>query len=76
MRPVEVVFLVDGEKAKKVPVKIGVSDEAYWEITDGLNENDEVISGGFRAIGKDLEDGKKIQKGSADQGMKKSMPET
>jgi len=76
MRPVEVVFLVDGEKAKKVPVKIGVSDEAYWEITEGLNENDEVISGGFRAIGKDLEDGKKIQKGSGDQAMKKSTPET
>jgi len=76
MRPVEVVFIVDGEKAKKVPVKIGVSDEAYWEITEGLNEDDEVISGGFRAIGKDLEDGKKIKKGSPEMGMKKPMPET
>lgn len=64
MRPVEVVFVVDGEKVKQVPVKIGISDESYWEITEGVNEGDEVVSGGFRAIGRELEDGKKIRKGS------------
>jgi HlyD family secretion protein len=63
VKPVEVVFIVDGEKVKKMPVKIGISDEAYWEITDGLKEGDEVVSGGFRAIGRELEDGKKIRKG-------------
>jgi HlyD family secretion protein len=62
-KPIEVVFLLDGDHAKMMPVKIGISDENYWEITDGLKENDEVISGGFRAISRDLEDGKKIRKG-------------
>jgi HlyD family secretion protein len=64
-KPIEVVFVMEGERAKMVPVKIGISDENYWEITDGLKEGQEVVSGGFRAISKDLEDGKKVQKGPA-----------
>lgn len=62
-KPLEVVFIVNGESAKMVPVKIGISDENYWEITDGVQEGQEVVSGGFRAISRDLEDGKKIRKG-------------
>lgn len=62
-KPVEVVFLMDGDKAKMVPVKIGISDDSYWEITDGLKEDEDVVSGGYRAISRDLEDGKKIKKG-------------
>ncbi len=58
------VFVVDGERAKMIPVKIGISDDTYWEITDGLGENQEVVSGGYRAISRDLEDGKKIKKGT------------
>jgi HlyD family secretion protein len=62
-KPLEVVFLMDGERAKMVPVKIGISDDNYWEITDGLKEGQEVVSGGYRAISRDLEDGKKVKKG-------------
>jgi HlyD family secretion protein len=62
-KPVEVVFLMDGEHAKMLPVKIGISDDNYWEITDGLKEGQEIIAGGYRAISRDLEDGKKIKKG-------------
>ena len=47
---------------KKVPVKIGISDDNFWEITDGLKEGDEIVVGGFKAIGRDLDDGKKIVK--------------
>jgi HlyD family secretion protein len=64
-KPVEVVFVVDGDHVKMVPVKIGISDDLHWEITDGLKEGDEVISGGYRAVSRDLEDGKKIKKGAA-----------
>ncbi len=64
-KPIEVVFVMDGEKAKMVPVKIGISDDSYWEITEGVKEGQEVISGGFRAVSKDLEDGKKVKKGPA-----------
>jgi HlyD family secretion protein len=63
-KPIEVVFLKDGEKAKMVPVKIGISDDTHWEILEGIKEGDEVVSGGYRAISRDLEDGKKIRKGT------------
>jgi|SRR5579862_5222944 len=62
-KPIEVVFLLDGDKAKMVPVKIGISDDNYWEITDGLKDGQEIVSGGYRAISRDLEDGKKVKKG-------------
>ena len=32
------VFLMEGDHAKMVPVKIGISDDNYWEVTDGLKE--------------------------------------
>jgi len=72
-KPVEVVFLLDGDKAKMVPVKIGISDDSFWEITDGLQEGQEIISGGYRAVSRDLEEVKKFRKGgpaAADAAMK------
>ena len=62
-KPIEVVFLKEGERAKMVPIKIGISDDNYWEIASGLKEGQDVISGGYRAISRDLEDGKKIKIG-------------
>jgi HlyD family secretion protein len=62
-KPVEVVFVVNGDRVKAVPVKIGISDDNYWEITDGLHEGDEIVTGSYRAISRDLDDGKKIRKG-------------
>jgi len=62
--PTEVVFVVDGDHVKAVPVKIGISDDNFWEVTDGLREGDEIVSGGYRAISRDLDDGKKIRKGA------------
>jgi HlyD family secretion protein len=46
-----------------VPVKIGISDDSYWEITDGLKEGQEIITGGYKAVSRELEDGKKVRKG-------------
>lgn len=64
-KPVDVVFVVEGDHVKTVPVKIGISDDNYWEITDGLKEGEEIVTGGFRAISHDLDDGKKIEKVAA-----------
>ena len=44
-----------------VPVKRGISDDAYVEITDGLREGQEIISGGYKALNRELEEGKKIK---------------
>ena len=68
LKPIEVVFVTQGDTAKMAPVKIGISDDNYWEITDGLSEGQEVITGGYRAVSRDLEDGKKIRKGAVGAG--------
>jgi HlyD family secretion protein len=60
-KPIEVVFLVDGPSAKMVAVKRGISDDTYVEILEGLSENQEVIAGGYKAINRELEDGKKVK---------------
>ena len=62
-KSVDVVFVVEGDHVKAVPVKIGICDDNYWEITDGLTNGEEIVSGGYRAISRDLNDGTKIKKG-------------
>jgi HlyD family secretion protein len=59
-KPPQVVFLQDGNKAKMVQVETGISDGGYIEIVNGLSEGQTVISGNFRAISKELEDGSVI----------------
>ena len=63
-KPSEVVFLLNGDLAKVAKVKTGISDDSYMEITEGLHEGEEIISGGYAAISRQLEDGKKIKKGN------------
>ncbi|MDD5139056.1 MAG: efflux RND transporter periplasmic adaptor subunit [Verrucomicrobiales bacterium] len=62
----EVVFVLEGDHVKMAPVKIGICDDNYWEITDGLAEGQEIVVGGYRAISRDLADGKKVKKGVAE----------
>ena len=61
----EVVFVVEGDQAKMVLVKRGISDDNYVEILEGLKEGQMVVSGGYRAINRELEEGKKVQVGDA-----------
>jgi HlyD family secretion protein len=64
-KPINVVFVVEGDHVKMVPVKLGISDDNYWEITEGLSEGQEIVSGNSRAVNRDLEDDRKIRKGGA-----------
>ena len=57
--------MVEGDHVKTVPVKIGISDDNYWEISDGVKEGDEIVSGNYHAISHDLDDGKKVIIGAA-----------
>jgi HlyD family secretion protein len=60
---VEAVFIIEGDHARMVPVKLGILDDVYYEIMEGLSEGQEVVTGNYRAVGHDLEDGVKITKG-------------
>lgn len=57
----EVVFLYNDGTAKMVEVKRGISDNSYVEIIEGLNEGNMVISGSYKAISRELEDGSKVK---------------
>lgn len=60
-KPQEIIFIVDNGTAKKEPVKTGISDDSYIEVTEGVQENQEVVKGSFKAINKELEDGSKVK---------------
>lgn len=59
-KPKEVVFTVENGKAKMLEVKTGISDDSYIEVESGLKGTEEIVSGPYRAISKDLEDGSKV----------------
>ena len=60
-KPKEVVFFVDNNVAKMVEVKRGISDDSYTEIVSGLDEKKEVVSGSYKAINRELEEGVKVK---------------
>ena len=54
---VEVVFCIESGKAVAHQVRTGIQSDERIEILDGLKEGDEVVSGSYRAISKDLDNG-------------------
>ncbi|MSU35411.1 MAG: efflux RND transporter periplasmic adaptor subunit [Pedosphaera sp.] len=57
-KPIDVVFTVVDAKAKLLPVKRGISDDNYYEIIEGVTEGLDVVSGGFKAIARELDEDK------------------
>ncbi len=57
----EIVFIVDNGEAKSTPVRRGISDDQWIEITSGLKDSVLVVSGSYKAINRELEDGSKVR---------------
>jgi len=57
----EIVFVVDDGIAKSVEVKRGISNDSYVEIVEGITEGAQVVSGSYKAINRELEDGSKVR---------------
>lgn len=57
-KPIDVVFTIADGKAKMVPVKRGISDESYYEILNGVTEGQEIVTGSYKAIARELEEDK------------------
>jgi HlyD family secretion protein len=53
------VFVVKGERAEKISVEVGLSDDTYQEIVSGLSVGDDVITGPDRVL-RALEDGDRV----------------
>jgi HlyD family secretion protein len=75
MKVPEVVFLVDGDHVKKQKVKTGISDDTHFEIIDGLKGGEEVVTGGYKAISRELEDNKKVRREDPEKKKKKKKQE-
>lgn len=52
----DVVFTVVDSKAVMLPVKRGISDDAFFEIVEGVTEGQIVVTGSYKAIARELED--------------------
>ncbi len=63
----EIVFIVKNGKASSVPVTTGISDDNYIQVMTGLSGGEQVVSGSYRAISRELHDGAnvKIEKAKA-----------
>lgn len=57
----QVVFVVKNGKAAMKPVDTGISSDKNVEIVHGLEGDEEVITGSFRALSNLLKDGSKIK---------------
>jgi HlyD family secretion protein len=51
---------VENNMVRQQAVKLGISDNGYFEIKEGLKENWEIVTGGFLAISRELQDGDKV----------------
>jgi HlyD family secretion protein len=54
---VEFVFCIEDGRAIARQVKTGIQSDELIEILEGLEEGDEVVTGSYRAISKDLDNG-------------------
>jgi HlyD family secretion protein len=61
------VYVLDGRKAKFVPVETGITGESDIEITSGLQPNTEVITGPSRVL-RTLKEGDTVKKQTAKPG--------
>ena len=66
VKAIEVVFVVDGDHVKMVPVKRGISDDNYVEILEGPEGRPgSGVRVLYKAINRELEDAKKVVVGPA-----------
>jgi HlyD family secretion protein len=61
----------DAKVAHIRPVKVGISSETHYEVLSGLEEGEEIVTGSYRAISKDLSHNKAVKTGDDEKGGKK-----
>jgi HlyD family secretion protein len=59
--PMVVVFAVDNGKARLKPVKTGIQDNNYIEITEGLDEDEELVVAPYSAISRQLKNDMNVE---------------
>ncbi len=53
----EVVFVMEADTARMIPVRTGIQDDDYIQILDGLESGQTIVSGPYSAVSKVIEEG-------------------
>jgi HlyD family secretion protein len=56
----EIVFCIENGKAVAKNVKTGIQSDRLIQILSGIKEGDEIVTGSYRAISKDLVNGSAV----------------
>ena len=56
-----VVFRKTGDRIVLVPVQTGIADDNFIEVKSGVQPGDEIVSGSYTALSKDLKDGCRVK---------------
>jgi HlyD family secretion protein len=62
---VEIVFCIEDGVAIAHQVKTGIQSDEYIEILSGVEEGDEIVTGSYRAISKELDNGAAVNVGGS-----------
>lgn len=57
----ELLFVKDSSKALVKIIKTGIQDDSYIEITEGLNGNEQIITGPYNTVSKELKNGDNVK---------------
>ncbi len=57
----EIVFVVKDNKSRVINVETGISDDNFIEIKTGLDTGQQVVSGSYRAISRELAEGSNVR---------------
>ena len=57
---IEGVFVVEGDRVRFRPVRIGIAGDSYFEVVSGIEVGTTIVAGPFQAI-RELEDGGRIR---------------
>ena len=60
---VEIVWVVTDGRAEARQITTGIQSETHIEVQEGLGDDDEVVTGNYRAISRDLQDGTMVMVG-------------
>jgi HlyD family secretion protein len=63
----EVVFVLSDNKISIRTVKTGIQDDKFIQVTEGLKEGEEVVSGPYSAVSRTLKNGDKVKKVSKEE---------
>ncbi|MEM6630851.1 MAG: efflux RND transporter periplasmic adaptor subunit [Bacteroidota bacterium] len=61
VEPQEVVFVVEEGKVKEVPVELGISDDNFIEVKDGVQNGATIVTGPYSLLSKRLKEGDEVE---------------